>query len=628
MFAALVLVVVGVAAIVAPFVVPDATMVHRIAGLVFGSCLVGAGALVASIRLYRKTLAHEAFVRTGQGGEKAVLGGGAIVIPILHNVVPISLQTMKLGVQRNGPDALITADNLRVNVEAEFYIKVAPQEPDILAAARSLGEKGTHADSIAQLVGEKLVSALRSVAAQKQLVELHVEREKFATAVSEAVRGDLQHNGLTLEAVTISMLDQTDPRSLSDLNIFDAQGKRRIAEITQTALTERTQIEQAAEVQRNTLMREAERAKQSQDVETRKQILELERAKAEAEALQRTQVTNAQVEADREMKEFQIQQARQVQEAEIARQQQIALAEAHRDQEVKTAQVQQERAVEQASIERDQAIQVAAQERQRAVEVAERDRQITVAERDAARATAEAEALAAEAARQEAEQKVLTVQQTAEAEREAQKKFIATAKAAQEQRVREETQAGVRAFAVVAQAEGEQKAAEAQAAARLAQAKAAAEAAQMEASGERAKQMVPVEVEAERVEVERKRVEVLESELAARSKHEGVAVELEKFRILIQGQVEMAKAQSEAMGLALSEAKMTIWGDPDTVTQMAEGFHRGQSMGSLLQGVAKALPDDLKGLLDGVFDAVGNKLKPTTNGEATEDAPPSPDAEA
>jgi len=92
--------------------------------------------------------------------------------------------------------------------------------------------------------------------------------------------------------------------------------------------------------------------------------------------------------------------------------------------------------------------------------------------------------------------------------------------------------------------------------------------------------------------------------------------------------VEMAKAQSEAMGMALSEAKMTIWGDPDTVTKMSEGFSRGQSMGSLLQGVAKALPDDLKGLIDGVFDAVGGKLKPVTNGEAAEAAPPSADAEA
>ena len=51
----------------------------------------------------------------------------------------------------------------------------------------------------------------------------------------ELVAEELQQNGLLLETVTISRLDQTDPHGLSDENIFDAQGKKKITEILQTA---------------------------------------------------------------------------------------------------------------------------------------------------------------------------------------------------------------------------------------------------------------------------------------------------------------------------------------------------------------------------------------------------------
>ena len=77
-------------------------------------------------------------------------------------------------------------------------------------------------------------SALRSVAATKDLLELHIKRDEFASAVLENLTADLLQNGLKLETVTISQLDQTPPESLNSQNVFDAQGLRKITEITQS----------------------------------------------------------------------------------------------------------------------------------------------------------------------------------------------------------------------------------------------------------------------------------------------------------------------------------------------------------------------------------------------------------
>ena len=39
-------------------------------------------------RLYRRASAEQAFVRTGLGGQKVVMSGGAIVMPIFHEIIP------------------------------------------------------------------------------------------------------------------------------------------------------------------------------------------------------------------------------------------------------------------------------------------------------------------------------------------------------------------------------------------------------------------------------------------------------------------------------------------------------------------------------------------------------------
>src|SRR5437764_1283106 len=296
--------------------------------------VVGVGVVMLTLimlvisKLYRKASANMAFVRTGMGGAKPIKDGGTLVIPVVHQVIPVSLETMRLNVERRGPHALITKDNLRVDLSAEFYIKVQANTDDIIQAARSLGGRSVQPQAVSELVEDKLVSALRTVAATKDLVELHSKRDEFASAVQAIVIHDLAHNGLTLESVTISSLDQTDPSEPQERNVFDAQGLRKIAEITQRARVERNEIE-----------REAEKQVQEKNVSTAKSVLDLQRDQAEFEAEQKMKVANVPAAREREVAEFKLAQDEAVSKRDIEKMQAIETAEVQRTLAVEQAQV-------------------------------------------------------------------------------------------------------------------------------------------------------------------------------------------------------------------------------------------------------------------------------------------------
>jgi uncharacterized membrane protein YqiK len=540
-------------------------------------------------RLYRKTSANMAFVRTGQGGPQVVLDRGAIVIPVVHQTIPVSLETMRLNVERRGPHALITKDNLRVDLSAEFYIKVQANKEDILQAARSLGGRSVNAQAVSELVQEKLISALRTVAATKELVELHSKRDEFASSVQQIVTHDLSSNGLTLESVTISALDQTDPEQLQERNVFDAQGLRKIAEITQRARVERNEIE-----------RDAEQAVVKKDVDTRKQVLDLQRDQAEFEAEQQMKVANVQAAREREINEF-----------KITQDEAVARRDIEKLKAIETTEVQRKLAVEQAEVDKKIALVEKFREQEtaeilkrQAVEVAERTKEVAVALKEQERAAAQAAMLAKEAEREGAEQQVLTVQVTAEADREAEKKLIAAKQVITENKIREETEADVLAYMEVKKAEGQRQAADLQYEAKLRLAEGDAQASMRRAEGDQALKMVDVKVDSERVEIERARVEVERQNLANKQEFEDAALkfELEKLRIDAERDVRIQAAQ--AMGQMLSQADMQIFGDPDTMGRMAEKFMQSASYGVRVDGLLSALPDEARQLLS----QVGNQL--------------------
>src|SRR3954464_9316533 len=424
---------------------PEVPFAARVTSSLIGAfILLAVAAIAVYTRLYRKASANMAFVKTGMGGADVMMDGGRVILPVVHQVIPVSLETMRLNVERRGPHALITKDNLRVDLSAEFYIKVQANADDIVQAARSLGARNVQADAVSELVQEKLVSALRTVAATKELVELHAKRDEFASAVQEIVIHDLSHNGLTLESVTISSLDQTDPTQLQERNVFDAQGLRKIAEITQRARIERNEIEQISMEQIVT-----------KNVATKKKVLNMERDQAEFEAEQKMKVANVRAAREREINEFKLAQDEAVSRRDIEKMKAIETAEVERTLVVEQAQVMKKITLVAKLREQEQAEIL----KKQTVEGAERGREVGVAEREQERAAAQAAVLVAEAEREAAEQRIVTVQVTAEAEREAQKRLIAAQQAINEKKLREQTEADIAAYTQVKDAQGEREAA-------------------------------------------------------------------------------------------------------------------------------------------------------------------------
>ena len=598
-----ILLLLGALLAVGPWVPPVAEELAwgvKLALSVVGWIVLTVAAVAATYsKLYRKASANLAFVRTGSGGAKVIQDGGTLIVPVIHQVIPVSLETMRLNVERRGPHALITKDNLRVDLSAEFYIKVQANAEDILQAARSLGDRNVQADAVSELVQEKLVSALRTVAATKELVELHSKRDEFASSVQQIVTHDLASNGLTLESVTISALDQTDPTQLQERNVFDAQGLRKIAQITQQAKVERNEIEQ-----------ESQQLIVAKNVTTRKRTLDLERDGAEFEAEQKSKVANVRAAREREIAEFKL-----VQDESIARR------GIEKQKNVETSEVERTLAVEQAEVAKQVALIATMREREtaeilkkQAIEVAERAREVAIADKERERAAAQAEVLSAEAEREAAKQKVETVSVTSEAEREAAKRLIAARQAIEEKRIRDQTDADILAYTAVKKAEGERTAADLQYQAKLRLAEGDAAASTKKAEGDRALQMVAVTVERERVGVEQARVEVERQSLANKQEFEDAALkfELEKLRIDADRDVRIAAAQS--MGNMMAKANVQVFGDPETMAKMSERFMSAASFGTAAQGLLKTLPPQGRDLLTGLASAATAKVAGLANG--------------
>ncbi len=582
---AIAIVIVGLAVIIGPFVIAGYVKIPTVSQMIisaFGVVLLLAGSLMFSYtQLYVKTGMNEALVRTGQGGTKVVIDGGIMAIPAIHRVARVSLETIRLQISRTGPDSFITGDNLRVDVEAQFYIRVNRDEASIKTAATSLGAKSGMDTLIMKLVGDKLISGLRTVAGRKDLDELHRSVDKYSEEVKTIVEADLEHNGLFLESVTVTHLNQTDLVNLkAETNIFDAQGKRKIAEITNSQRVAIAKLETAAD-----------REVKEQQVARDQQIFELELTQKKAKA-----------EADRKALEFQAQQQQQSEIAQVTKQQAVEVAEVDRQQAVQVATAKQMQAVETAKVSQAQA-----------VEIAKRDQQIAVADAERRRADAEAKRITAETEKAKAEQARLTVEQESEATRRKNISVIQKAGEAEQTKITRNMEADVAAYTTIKNAEAEKDAATAQGAAQLTLATAAKQAKELEAAGEQALQIVPVNVAAQQVEVDRKKVEVEKSRLEAQKGNEKMAFDLQIRLAEIEKEKTAAVEFAKAAGQALAAANMTIYGDPTTFRTMMSSLAQGQAYGRLMEGIVAGTPEEVKSLISSgsqaIFTAVSSIAK-------------------
>ncbi|NJM35679.1 MAG: flotillin family protein, partial [Rhodomicrobium sp.] len=193
---------------------------------------------------FRRSTKETAFVRTGLGGQRVVINGGAFVIPLFHDVTPVYMRTHRLVVQTVRDRAVITKDRMRVDVSAEFYVRVVPTKDGVAAAAQTLGRRSMETEALRELVEGRFVDILRSVAAEMTMEELHEQRSEYARRVREAVIEPLAKSGLEAEAVSLTSLDQTNMEFFNPSNAFDAEGLTRLTEQIEQRKKRRNDIEQ------------------------------------------------------------------------------------------------------------------------------------------------------------------------------------------------------------------------------------------------------------------------------------------------------------------------------------------------------------------------------------------------
>jgi uncharacterized membrane protein YqiK len=374
--------------------------------------------------LYRLSTKETAFVRTGFLGEKVVLNGGALVIPVLHEITPVNMNVIRIEVRRNETHALITKNRMRVDVIAEFFVRVGSSPQLVAAAAQTLGRRTFQPDGLRDILEGKFAGAMRTIAAQMTLEEMHEERNDYVSAVRAMASESLAANGLELESVALVDLDQTRLEFFDPSNAFDAEGLTLLTQSIENRRKMRNSIEQETlvairtqnlEAQRQVLDidRESEYARlnQEREVEVRRasQRTELARERAlreqeseQAQMAAREAVEKSRMVQERNLTEERIRLEEDAQQREMARRRAIEEVETRNRELTERERIASELALQGARIARERSQSEMEIQAKKSLEVVDLERQITLAEKAVLVTQAETEKRKAEIASQTA----------------------------------------------------------------------------------------------------------------------------------------------------------------------------------------------------------------------------------
>ena len=306
--------------------------------------------------LYQRSSKEVAFVRTGLGGEKVILNGGALVLPIIHNITLVGMKTLRLEVRRGGAAALITKDRMRVEVIADFFLRVRPDRDSVAAAAQSLGGRTMDAEALKELVQGRFVDALSSIAARMTMDEMQEERGRYVDEVKRLVENVLSGNGLEMEAVSLTGLDQADIGVFNPSNAFDAEGLTRLTEQIESRKKRRNDIEQDTLIQIRNKNLETEKLSLQIDKESHYARLEQEQQVSVRRAEQRAEITKDRAARDQEARQAELQAEEEVEKARIFKEKAIEAEEALR--EARLTEEIEERRKHRNEVEKEVAVQI------------------------------------------------------------------------------------------------------------------------------------------------------------------------------------------------------------------------------------------------------------------------------
>jgi uncharacterized membrane protein YqiK len=366
---------------------------------------------------YRRSSKEVAFVRTGLGGQKVVIDGGAFVFPIFHAVTEVHLNTLRLSVVREKENALISKDRMRADVAVDFYIRVQKKADSVTIAAQTLGRKTGKPDELREMMEGKFVDALRATAAGMTLEMLHEQRSQFVQSVGQAVAESLTKNGFELESASLINLDQTDMEYFNPSNAFDAEGLTRLTDEIEQRKKKRNDIEQDTLIQIRT-----------KNLESEKLGLDIERESEYARLAQEKELEFRRAKQQAELVRERAERKREAQVADI-----IA------NEEIEKARIASERQLKQDRIEQQRDVEAMEIERRKLIELAEHARTIAVAESSEAETAARARADAVRAEAISAEESIFTAREKAQADRKKQVELILTALDVEKDQLRQKT---------------------------------------------------------------------------------------------------------------------------------------------------------------------------------------------
>ena len=429
--------------------------------------------LLLSVWLYTRFYViapnNEALVRTGGVFKKSktvILNGGCIVIPGFHEITRVPLREISIDVVRAANLAVRTQDYLRANMRVTFYICVAQEEKDILAAAARLSKEGAISENdIKDAIEKRADDAIRAAAKKKKIAEIDSDKLGFADTVLNLIQNDLKKVGLTLNNLAISEIEESD--TYDENNFFDAQGVRLRTETIQKSIQQKREVELETQV-----------AIEQRELEAEKQTLEIIKQKEDANLTQQKDVEFLRAQQQREIQETKDQEAAKIEKNKILQEQEVEEEKISKEliikqkriavnieleeqnKQLKVTQTLQQQETEVAEINRKKMIQASQLEAQ--AEVATAEQQSKIAQQQAAIAIAnkERERFDSEAEKAQAEAAVMTAQEVEKAQREQRLVVITAEQEAQKIRISEQNVVEIDVFRRRRQAEIARQAAE------------------------------------------------------------------------------------------------------------------------------------------------------------------------
>lgn len=332
--------------------------------------------------LYRHSSKDQSFVRTGLGGERVVMGGGALIVPIVHNITRVNMNAIPVEIRRIGEQSLITRNKMRIDIVTEFFVRVIATEEGVSAAARTLGERTRNGAELKEIVQGRFVDAMSAVAATMTMEEIHANRAKYMAEVSAIASRTLASNGLELENASLTSLNQSDISVFNPANAFDAEGLTQLTEQIEERRRLRNQIENQARI--DIMLKDYEteqralelgrdleyaRIEQARAIETRKAA---QQAEIEEERSNSTiSIQTAKVRAEQESERIRIARDRLVEAERISTTNEIKALEIERQRETELTEIGARKTLETERILTRQVVEESRIENERKVKEAE-----------------------------------------------------------------------------------------------------------------------------------------------------------------------------------------------------------------------------------------------------------------